>query len=129
MTTKTLTATPATFRKIRTLVRHGHPESEISVRMLCAPGHLKAFCATHQISLVPHYPDEPAQPKAGADFDDKPSAPYGISVVIGRGTVDAMIAEAKRRGTTPAKLAAKILLLVSAPHERGENLFAAVLDY
>lgn len=127
---KTLTATPATFRKIRTLVRHGHPPEEISLRMLCGLPYLRSFCTTHQISLAPCDDGEPAPPlKAGADFDDKPSAPYGISVVLGRGTVDAMIAEAKRRGTTPAKLAAKILLLVSAPHERGENLFAAVLDY
>lgn len=131
MTTKTLTATPTTFRRIRTLVRHGHGESEISARMLCGLAPLKAFCAAHQISLVPLDGGRPAPGpiKAGTDFDRKVHRPSTLSTALEYGTMDAYAIEAERRGTTIAKLAAEVLAVVAARHERGDNLFAAVLDY
>lgn len=127
---KTLVANPTTFRRIRALVRHGYGPEDISVRLLCGLSPLKAFCVTHNIELVPVVDAPSVSPvKTGADFDSAPRASSNFTVTLGRGTIDAIEAEAVRRGTTAAKLAAKILLLVSAPHERGENLFAAVLDY
>lgn len=129
--TKTLTANPTTIRRIRTLVRHGHHESEISVRLLVGLEPLRRFCAAHQIELTPVVIDAPALAplKTGADFDRKPRSPSLLSVTLEFGTLDAIQVEAMRRGTTAAKLAAEILAIVAARHERGDNLFAAVLDY
>lgn len=128
---KTLTATPTTIRKIRTFVRHGFGPEDISVRMLCGIAGLRKFCETHQISLVPLDGGGPAPSplKTGADFDRNPRAPSLISITLERGTTDALAIEATKRGTTIAKLAAEILAVVAARHERGDNLFAAVLDY
>lgn len=129
--TKTLTAMPTTIRRIRTLVRHGHGPEDIAARMLVGLAALRAYCATHQIDLTPIDGGGPAiEPiKVGAHFDRKARAPSLLSVTMERGTVDALAVEALRRGTTTAKLAAEILAVVSARHERGDNLFAAVLDY
>lgn len=129
--TKTLTAAPTTLRRIRTLVRHGHVPEDIAARMLVGIVALRAYCETHQIDLSPADGGGPAisPVKTGADFDRKPRSPSLLSVTLEYGTMDAYAIEAERRGTTMAKLAAEILTVVAARHERGDNLFAAVLDY
>jgi hypothetical protein len=126
----TLTATPATIREIRKLVRHGQAESEIAVRMSCTPAALRRFCVTHQISLVADViADAAADANAGPDFDRKIRVPITMAPIIENATFQALAIEAKRRRTTTAKLAAAILATVAAQHDRGDNLFAAVLDY
>lgn len=129
--TKNLTANPTTIRKIRTFVRHGLAVEDISVRMLCGLIPLRRFCEQHQIDLVPldGGGPTPTPVKIGTDFDRKVRAPSLLGVTLERNTVDAISIEATRRGTTIAKLAAEILTIVAARHERGDNLFAAVLDY
>jgi hypothetical protein len=124
-----LIATPATIRRIKFLVLHGSTVEEIATRLGTTLTRLSTFCVAQNISLKPPEPEQ-AGGKTGTMLDRPVCCPTELPIVLGKATRDALAVEALKRRTSPETLAARVLELVAARHDRtGDNLFAAVLDY
>ncbi len=120
--------TPAVLKNIPSLVRAGYASFDIARILKCEHSTLLNICVKHGIPLKEAMQEVIPRPiPSEADpFKRATNVVGGCSKIeanVANAAISVLEIEADKRGTTPTRLAARILEIIAS-----DNLFRAVLD-